>query len=96
MCLAVPGKVIEIRENSLGMTMGRVSFGGIVKDVSLAYLPDVALGEYVVVHVGFAIGKINEEEAGQIFEFLKMNQELAELNDTVPTGERSDEYARRT
>ena len=79
MCLAVPGKIISIERNSLGMTLGRVSFGGIIKDVSLAFLPDAELGDYVVVHVGFALSKIDEQQAGEIFEFLKMNTGLEEL-----------------
>ena len=81
MCLAIPGKVIDIETNPLGMTMGRVSFGGIIKDVSLAYLPDTKLGDYVVVHVGFAISKIDEEQAGEIYEFLRMNTSLDELDE---------------
>ncbi len=76
MCLGVPGKVISIEENPLGITMGKVSFGGIVKDVCLAYIPDVKVGDYVIVHVGFAISKIDEEQAHSIFEFL---QQIAEL-----------------
>lgn len=73
MCLAIPGKVISIQENPLGMTMGRVSFGGVVKDVSLAYLPDVKLDDYVVVHVGFALSIVDEEAAREIFDFVKAN-----------------------
>ena len=62
MCLAVPGQVKEIYE-TLGMRMGRVNFGGIVKDVCLAYLPEIAIGDYTIVHVGFAIARIDEESA---------------------------------
>ncbi len=82
MCLGVPGKVISIQENPLGMTMGKVSFGGIVKEVCLAYVPDVQVGDYVIVHVGFAISKIDEEEANKVFEFLKEMEELEELVDS--------------
>lgn len=71
MCLGVPGKVISIEENPLGLTMGKVSFGGIVKEVCLAYVPDVKVGDYVVVHVGFAISKIDEEQAQAMLEFLE-------------------------
>jgi hydrogenase expression/formation protein HypC len=60
------------------MTMGKVSFGGITKDVCLAYVPDVQIGEYVVVHVGFAISKIDEREAMAIFEFLQQTAEWSE------------------
>jgi hydrogenase expression/formation protein HypC len=62
MCLAVPGRVIEIY-GDVGMQMGRVSFGGIVKEVCLAYLPDIQVGDYTIVHVGFAITKVDEASA---------------------------------
>ena len=79
MCLGVPGKVIEISEDPLGMTMGKVDFSGIVKEVCLAYVPEVTLGDYVVVHVGFAISVVDEAEAQEVFEFLRQMDELAEL-----------------
>ncbi|MBS1251873.1 MAG: Hydrogenase maturation factor HybG [Anaerolineales bacterium] len=84
MCLGVPGKVVEVEENPLGMTMGKVSFAGITKDVCLAYVPDVKEGEYVIVHVGFAISKLDEEEAMEVFELLKEMDELAELEIPQP------------
>ena len=62
MCLAVPGRVESIRDED-GVRMGRVDFGGVVKDVCLAYLPDVAVGDYAIVHVGFAIARIDEASA---------------------------------
>lgn len=62
MCLAVPGRVESVRDED-GTRMGRVNFGGVVKDVCLAYLPDLAVGDYVIVHVGFAISKIDEASA---------------------------------
>lgn len=61
--------------------MGKVSFGGVIKEVSLAYVPEVAVGDYVIVHVGFAIGRLDEEEAQQVFEYLKQMDELTELKD---------------
>jgi hydrogenase expression/formation protein HypC len=79
MCLGVPGRVESIEENELGMTMGKVNFGGITKDICLAYVPEVQIGEYVVVHVGFALSKISEEEAREVFELLKEMGELQEL-----------------
>jgi hydrogenase expression/formation protein HypC len=79
MCLGVPGKIIEVREDPTGMTMGRVSFGGIVKEVCLAYTPDVEVGNYVVVHVGFAISQIDEDEAHKVFQYLEEMGELEEL-----------------
>jgi hydrogenase expression/formation protein HypC len=76
MCLAVPGKVISIEENSerngnssLWCT-GKVSFGGIIKEVSLAYIPDVKIGDYVIVHVGFALSIVDPEEAEQTLTYL--------------------------
>jgi hydrogenase expression/formation protein HypC len=62
MCLAVPGKVLEIEERDF-TTMAKVDFGGVVKDVCLAYLPDIQVGDYTIVHVGFAIQKLDEDAA---------------------------------
>jgi hydrogenase expression/formation protein HypC len=85
MCLGVPGKVLTLEENPFGMTMGRVSFGGIVKEVCLAYVPEVQVGDFVVVHVGFAISTIDEQEAIKVFEFLRDMGELDELEIPQPT-----------
>jgi hydrogenase expression/formation protein HypC len=90
MCLGVPGKIVEILNDPTGMTMGRVSFGGIVKEVCLAYTPDVDTGDYVVVHVGFAISTIDEDEAHKVFEYLREMGELEELNVAQP-GDRPSE-----
>jgi hydrogenase expression/formation protein HypC len=87
MCLGVPGKVVELMEDPLGMTMGRVSFSGITKEVCLAYTPDAEVGDYVVVHVGFAISKIDEEEAKQVFAYLEEMGELEELDVPQPSTE---------
>ncbi|AGP61010.1 HypC/HybG/HupF family hydrogenase formation chaperone [Streptomyces rapamycinicus] len=62
MCLAVPGRVVGIEERD-GTPMARVDFGGVVKDVCLAYLPEIEVGEYAIVHVGFAIQRLDEESA---------------------------------
>ncbi|MEU0475039.1 HypC/HybG/HupF family hydrogenase formation chaperone [Streptomyces olivaceus] len=62
MCLAVPGRVVDIREEE-GMRMASVDFGGVVKDVCLDYLPEITMGEYAIVHVGFAIQRLDEEAA---------------------------------
>jgi hydrogenase expression/formation protein HypC len=80
MCLGVPGQVMQIQENDQGMTMGTVSFGGIAKEVCLAYLPDVQVGDYVIVHVGFAISRVSEEEAQEVFETLRQMGELKDLD----------------
>jgi hydrogenase expression/formation protein HypC len=85
MCLGVPGKVVEIIEESpLGMTMAKVSFGGIVKEICLAYVPEAGPGDYVIVHAGFALNAIDEEEAMEVFEMLKEMEELAELETSQP------------
>jgi hydrogenase expression/formation protein HypC len=78
MCLGIPGKIISIEDNPLGISMGKVSFGGIVKEVCLAYTPEAQVGDYVVVHVGFAISRLDEEEARQTLEMLAELEELAE------------------
>jgi hydrogenase expression/formation protein HypC len=86
MCLGVPGRVTRIETNSMGMTVGRVEFGGMFKDVSLAYVPEVQIGDYVIVHVGFALSKIDEAAASEIYSFLKMNDDLAELETPQENG----------
>jgi len=70
MCLGIPGKIISVEDNPLGIRMGKVSFGGIVKEVCLAYTPEAQVGDYVIVHVGFAISRLDEEEARQTLETL--------------------------
>lgn len=84
MCLGVPGRVTKIEPNELGMTMGTVDFAGISKQVCLAYVPDVQVGEYVIVHVGFALSKVAEDEAEKVFEALRELGELAELDIPQP------------
>ena len=69
MCLGIPGRVTEIRDEA-GLTMGKVDFGGVRKDACLDYLPEVQLGDYVIVHVGFAISKVDEAEARKTLEIL--------------------------
>ncbi len=69
MCLAIPGKVVEIDRDSKPV-MGTVSFGGVRKQVCLDWIPDVAIGEYVIVHVGFAISKLDEAEAQKTLELF--------------------------
>jgi len=82
MCLAIPGQVRDIYD-SFGMRMGRVSFGGIVKDVCLAYLPEIAVGDYTIVHVGFAITQVDEESARKTLENFRemglLDEEFGEV-----------------
>ena len=70
MCLGIPGKLVEI-EGQGDLPMGKVEFGGIRKDVCLAYTPEAQVGDYVLVHVGFAISRIDETEAQEIFRYLE-------------------------
>lgn len=71
MCLAVPGRVLAAGGQDGLMRSGRVDFGGIVKEVSLAFLPEAVVGDYVLVHVGFAIARVDEEEAARTLEHLR-------------------------
>ncbi len=82
MCLAIPGKVIEI-QNRGGMSMARVQFGGVVREACLEYVPEIRVGDYVLVHVGFAISRVDEEEARRTYEALAELDQLGELNLTV-------------
>lgn len=79
MCLAVPGKVVEITGEEPLSRVGKIDFGGVLKEASLAFLPEANVGDYVIVHVGFAISRVDEEEATKVFEYLQEMQELAEL-----------------
>ena len=84
MCLAVPGKIISVTETDLDRRVGKVDFSGIAKEVSLDFVPDAQVGDYVIVHVGFALSKVDEAEAMQVFEYLKQMGELSELEDAKP------------
>ena len=79
MCLAIPGKILEIDSTSQPL-MGKVSFGGIQKQICLELTPDAAIGEYVIVHVGFAISKMDETEA---LETLKLIEEMENFGDEL-------------
>ena len=80
MCLAIPGKVVETyREHDV--LMGKVDFGGVSKRVCLEHVPEVRPDEYVLVHVGFALSRIDEDEAQRVFEFLEQMNQLDELKE---------------
>ena len=83
MCLAVPGKVLEAAEQN-GLRVGRVQFGGIVRSVSLDFVPEAGVGDYVMVHVGFAISRVDEDEAERTYELLR---EMGTLEAELPPGE---------
>jgi hydrogenase expression/formation protein HypC len=81
MCLAVPGRILSLDVGDL--RMGRVDFGGIVKEISLAYVPEALVGDYVIVHAGFAISRLDEEEARKTLETFR------ELGEILENGEAS-------
>ena len=78
MCLAVPGQIISIDQGDELLRVGRVNFGGIVKEVNLACVPEADVGDYVLVHVGTAISTIDKQEADQVFDYLRQMGDLAE------------------
>lgn len=70
MCLGVPGKILEIRTDAPGMPMGKIDFGGVAKEACLAYVPEAVVGDYVIVHAGFALSRLDEAEAREVFALL--------------------------
>lgn len=86
MCLGIPGEILETHAGDFGLRMGTVRFGGAEREVCLEYVPDVQVGDYVIVHVGVAISKVSEEEAQEVFGYLQEIQALAELEDTQGPG----------
>ena len=81
MCLAVPGRIISIEGDDPLLRSGKVDFAGAVKNINLAYVPDARVGDYVLVHVGFAISTIDEAEAQEVFRYLQEMGDLAELEE---------------
>ncbi len=90
MCLAIPGKLLSMATDANGVLMGKANFGGIVKEVCLQYTPDAVPGEYVLVHVGFALGKVDEAEAARTFQLL---EEMGQLEELDPPGGAPPEFA---
>jgi hydrogenase expression/formation protein HypC len=88
MCLAVPGKLLTVSGDDPLSRMGRVSFGGVIKEVSLAYTPEAKVDDYVIVHVGFALSVLDQAEAARTFDYLRQMGELEELeaSGTRPVG----------
>lgn len=84
MCLAIPGKIETIRGSDPLARTGRVNFGGIIREASLAFVPEAKIGDYVIVHVGFALSKLDEDEAQKIFDYLEQMDDLAELKEPPP------------
>jgi hydrogenase expression/formation protein HypC len=87
MCLAIPGRITSMRDDA-GLTMGEVDFGGVRRDICLQYVADeVAVGDYVIVHVGFAIATLDEDEARRTFDALRDLNRLEELEAMTAGGE---------
>lgn len=80
MCLAIPGKISALHDN-LGVPMAKVDFGGMMREACLSYVPEARIGDYVLVHVGFAISRIDEAEAERTFRYLAEVDQLAELHE---------------
>ena len=80
MCLAVPGQIVDIREEH-GLRAGRIQFGGIVRQASLDFVPEAQVGDYVMVHVGFAISRVDAAEAHRTYELL---EQMGALDDELP------------
>ena len=87
MCLAVPGRILETKEEN-GSRLGRVQFGGITREVQLDFVPEAGVGDYVIVHVGFALSKVNADEAQRTYQLLEqmgmLEEELGAVMDTGP------------
>lgn len=82
MCLAIPGKILSIETIDEGkVRIARTSFGGIIKEISLEMMPEAQVDDYVLVHVGVAIGKVDEAEANRVYQYLKETGELMDLQD---------------
>lgn len=77
MCLAVPGKIKSIENSDPILRSGKVDFGGVSRDVNLCYVPEANVGDYVIVHVGFALSKLDEAEANEVFEYLRQMEEAS-------------------
>ncbi len=78
MCLAIPGRIVDLHQ-AHGVRMAKVEFGGISREACLEYLPEAGIGDFVMIHVGFAISKVDEEEAARSYRYLEEMDQLAEL-----------------
>ncbi|MGV3519341.1 HypC/HybG/HupF family hydrogenase formation chaperone [Luteitalea sp.] len=81
MCLAIPGRLVSIEGDDPLLRAGRVDFAGVVKVVNLAYVPEATIGDFVLVHVGFAIARVDEDEAARVLAYLAAMGDLAELEE---------------
>jgi hydrogenase expression/formation protein HypC len=81
MCLAIPGRIVSISGQDPLERTGKIDFSGILKEASLAFVPEAKVGDYVIVHVGFALSRVDEDEANKVFEYLREMEELNELKE---------------
>jgi hydrogenase expression/formation protein HypC len=88
MCLAIPGRIVEISEEQ-GLRMGKLDFGGTIRKCCLQYLPEAAVGDYALVHVGFALAKIDAEEAARTYQLLQEMEDIMAQLDHDGSGERT-------
>lgn len=79
MCLAIPGQIVSISGDDPLVRLGRINFSGIIKEASLAYVPEAKIGDYVIVHAGFALSRVDEDEAVKVFEYLRQMNETDDL-----------------
>lgn len=84
MCLAIPGKITSVSGEDALWRIGKIDFGGVQKEASLAFVPEAKVGDYVIVHAGFAISRLDEEEADTVFEYLRQMADLSELPSAGP------------
>jgi hydrogenase expression/formation protein HypC len=84
MCLAIPGRIVSISGEKPLERTGKVDFGGILKEASLAYVPEAKIGDYVIVHVGFAISRLDEDEAEKVLEYVRQMESLDDLKEAGP------------
>jgi hydrogenase expression/formation protein HypC len=84
MCLAIPGKIERITGGDPLNRTGKINFGGVIKEASLAFVPAAKIGDYVIIHAGLALSVVDEHEAHKVFEYLKQIDELGELTEALP------------
>jgi hydrogenase expression/formation protein HypC len=84
MCLAIPGRITSLEGADALTRTGKVDFGGVQKEVNLGCVPEAKVGDYVIVHVGFAISRVEESEANEVFEYLRQMGELLDLKEGGP------------
>ena len=84
MCLAIPGRITRLGAGEGLARAGNVDFGGVEKEVNLAYVPEAKVGDYVIVHAGFALSRVEESEANVVFEYLRQMGQLLEVKEEGP------------